>query len=119
MGFILIANRDAKKGTAQSDFSEGPVWVVLTDICYANMLFCMRTTLNLDDDLMRQARRRAADTGRTLTQVIEESLRDALAERAEAQSSFRLKWTTARGRLLPGVDLSDRDSLIRHMEERT
>lgn len=80
------------------------------------MLFCMRTTLNLDDELMRQARGRAAETGRTLTQIIEESLRGALAERSEDRPSYQLKWTTARGRLLPGVDLFDRDSLINHME---
>jgi ribbon-helix-helix CopG family protein len=35
------------------------------------MLICMRTTLNLDDELMRQVRRHAADTGRTITQFIE------------------------------------------------
>lgn len=90
----------------------------LTDICSIRMLICMRTTLNLDDELMRLLRRRAAATGRTLTALIEEALREALAERSEGGASYRLKWSTARGRLLPGIDLSDRDSLIDRMEGR-
>lgn len=40
----------------------------------------MRTTLNLDDGLMREAKKRAAETGRTLTAVVEEALHRALDE---------------------------------------
>jgi hypothetical protein len=82
------------------------------------MLNCMRTTLNLDDELMRLVRRHAADTDRTITQVVEAALHDALAANAHGQSPFTLQWKTVRGRLRPGVDLTDRDSLIDRMEER-
>jgi hypothetical protein len=43
------------------------------------MLFCMRTTLDIDDTLHRRAKELAARTGRSLTSVIEDALRDALA----------------------------------------
>lgn len=43
------------------------------------MLICMRTTLNLNDDLLRQAKKRAAAEDRTLTSVIEDALRRLLA----------------------------------------
>ncbi|MBL8932396.1 MAG: type II toxin-antitoxin system VapB family antitoxin, partial [Kineosporiaceae bacterium] len=42
----------------------------------------MRTTLNLDDDLMRLVKQRAAAEGRTVTSLIEEGLR-ALLRQAE------------------------------------
>ncbi|MGH8589664.1 MAG: hypothetical protein ACREXX_10145 [Gammaproteobacteria bacterium] len=67
---------------------------------------------------MRQVRRHAADTNRTITQLIEAALHDALAAKAHGRPSFTLQWKTVRGRLRPGVDLSDRDSLIDRMEER-
>lgn len=39
-----------------------------------DMLICMRTTLNLPDGLVAQARARAAASGRTFTSVVEEGL---------------------------------------------
>lgn len=42
------------------------------------MLICMRTTLNLNDDLVRRAKQRAATEDRTLTSVIEDALRRLL-----------------------------------------
>ena len=53
------------------------------------MLICMRTTLNLDDELMRLVRRHAADTDRTITQVIEAALHDALAANAHGRPPLR------------------------------
>lgn len=84
------------------------------------MLFCMRTTLHIDDKPMRRAKRHAADTGQTLTGLIERALRETLARhRAARGRPFKLKWVTARGRLRPGVDLTDRDSLYEPMEGRS
>ena len=50
------------------------------------MLRCMRTTVRLDDDLLRQAKALAARTGRTLTAVIEDGLRETLARQARRQA---------------------------------
>jgi hypothetical protein len=44
----------------------------------------VKTTLNLDDDLMRAARDRARRDGVTLTALISDALRKALAEPAPA-----------------------------------
>jgi hypothetical protein len=78
----------------------------------------MRTTLDLDAELLAAARRRAAQTGRTLTSVVEEALAAALAPRPSHEPRYRLRWKTHRGRLLPGVDVADRDSLFEVMERR-
>jgi len=43
------------------------------------LLHMKRTTLQLDDALYRELRRRAALEGRTLTDVVERSLREGLA----------------------------------------
>jgi hypothetical protein len=78
----------------------------------------MRTTLNLDDKLMQAVKQRASDTGRTITAVIEEAIRDALLREQRPVQPYRLQWPTIRGRLLPGVDLTDRDALYDRMEGR-
>jgi hypothetical protein len=78
----------------------------------------MRTTLDLDDGLLAAARARAAQTGTTLTAVVEDALAAALAPRATRAKRFQLRWPTHRGRLQPGIDVADRDSLIDAMEKR-
>ena len=45
----------------------------------------MRTTVSLDDALLADANALAARTGRTLTQVTEDSLREALAGRPRGE----------------------------------
>ena len=84
-----------------------------------DMLFCMRTTLNLDDTLMRAVKRRAADSGLTITRIIEASLRETLArDEAARVRPFRLRLPVVKGRPRQGVDLSDRDALYEIMEGR-
>ena len=43
------------------------------------MIIFMRTTIVIDDVLFREAKRRAAETGQTLSAVIAAALRDAFA----------------------------------------
>lgn len=73
------------------------------------MLICMRTTLNLDDDLARAAKQKAAAEGRTLTSVVEQALRDVLADRPAEREQVRLP--TFSSALAPGVDLGDPTAL--------
>ena len=82
------------------------------------MLFCMRTTLNLDESVMRSLKRRAAETGRTLTSLIEEAIRSMLDRETRLEPDYRLRWVIVQGGALPGVDLSDRDSLMDLMDGR-
>jgi len=77
----------------------------------------MRTTVTLDDDVLKAAKRRARDQDRALKDVINEALRQGLAlseTRRLPAYTFQLK--TVDGRLLPGVDLTDRDKLFELME---
>jgi len=75
-----------------------------------------RTTLTINDDLLRQLRKRAADEGRPLKELVNRLLRDAL--RPPARKPFKLRWRTERGKVQPGVRLDDRDALFDLMEGR-
>ena len=78
----------------------------------------MRTTIRLDDDLLRRAKARAAETGQTLNALIEDALRAALATRASshAAQTAELPVSKARGGLQPGADLDDSAALLDLME---
>jgi hypothetical protein len=77
----------------------------------------MRTTVRLDDDLLRDAKRHAAATGRTLTAVIEDALREALGRRRQQGSRRRIKLRTVGGSgTQPGVDLDDSSALLDLMD---
>jgi len=78
----------------------------------------MRTTLQLSDQLLAAAKRRAAEKGTTLTAFVEDALAAALALRPTRGEAYRLSWRTHRGRMLPGVDVADRDRLFDVMEGR-
>lgn len=78
----------------------------------------MRTTLDIDDAVLRDAKKLAAAEGKTLRRLVEEALRDRLTPRRRSGKPFRLRLATKKGRTIPGVDLSDRDSLYERMEGR-
>ena len=73
----------------------------------------MRTTIRLDDQLLAETKLLAAQTGRTLTAVVEDALRETLARRKRSaeRSPVSLKTVPGRG-LLPGIDLDDSASLL-------
>lgn len=73
----------------------------------------MRTTINLPDDLLAEAKRVAAATKRPLRAFIKDALRVALGRRRPAGRSAPVALTTYRGsRLQPGVDLDDSAALL-------
>ena len=77
-----------------------------------------RTTIRLDDSLLTQTKKFAAETGRTLTAVIEDALREVLARRRPGKPYPKVKFTTFGGRgLRPGVDLDNSAALLELMEE--
>jgi hypothetical protein len=78
----------------------------------------MRTTLDLEDGLLRRARRKAAEEGRTLTAVIEDALRALLGRPARPHPRFRLRLPTRRGTRQPDVDVADRDALHERFDGR-
>lgn len=70
----------------------------------------MRTTLVIDDDLYRQIKALAAQSGATVTSVVERSLRDTL-ERTSVRPTPRLPALPHTGGTRPGVDLRDNASI--------
>jgi hypothetical protein len=79
----------------------------------------MRTTIRLSDDLLRRARKKAVEQGRTLTSLVEEGLKTILAEsKQQARKRVRLPVSKASGGTLPGVDLNRSSDLLDRMDER-
>lgn len=66
----------------------------------------MRTTLNLNEQLVRRAKKVAAERGTTLTAIIEDALREKLARPAPQAKKRRTLHTFKGDGLQPGVDLS-------------
>ncbi len=77
----------------------------------------MRITIRLNDALMRDARKRAAEEGRSLTSLIEEAVRLLLARRSERRP-YRLRLIIKCGTAAPTVDIADRVALYDRMEGR-
>jgi hypothetical protein len=77
----------------------------------------MRTTINLDDALLAEAKQVAARTGRSLTAVVEDALRESLNRRRHtARHAVELP-TFGEGGVQPGVDLDDSAALLDLMED--
>lgn len=67
----------------------------------------MRTTVRINDDLLRNAKKHAAKEGRTLTSLIEEGLMLVLSSpRDGARQRVELPVSKATGGVLPGVNLN-------------
>lgn len=67
----------------------------------------MRTTVSIDDEILRVAKRRAADEGRTLGELITESLRERLARRPATGRTRYAAVTSGVDGPLPGVDVTN------------
>ena len=75
------------------------------------MLLCMRTTLDINDELFRAVKSHAAQERKTLKATVEQALREFLARPARATSDAP-PIPVFRGRgVQPGVDLTDNASL--------
>ena len=73
-----------------------------------------RTTVRLPQDLLRRAKRKAAAEGRTLTSLIEDGLRMAVAENRTAKHKRKRilpRVSKATGGPMPGVDITDFSAL--------
>jgi len=67
----------------------------------------MRTTIRINDDLLKRAKKCAVDEGRTLTSLVEDGLALILAKpKAIHRKRVELPISKATGGVLPGVDLN-------------
>ena len=77
----------------------------------------MRTTVRLDDQLLEEAKRHAARSGRTLTSLIDEGLRGLLARHRNSTPAKPITLPTGgSGGLQPGVRIDSYASLLDLME---
>jgi predicted transcriptional regulator len=77
----------------------------------------MRTTIRLDDALLQAAKRRAAADEQTLTALIEDALRQRLAQRSATLAERLTIERFGDAKTLPGVDLDDAVSLRDLMDD--
>ena len=77
----------------------------------------MRTTIRLDDALLTEAKKKAADSHRTLMAVIEDALRESFSRKHRPAKRRRVRLPTAgRGGLRRGVDLDNTAALLDRMD---
>jgi hypothetical protein len=77
----------------------------------------MRTTINVDDQLLMQAKAQATMLGVTLAQFIEDALRESLIRRENVEHRGRVRMITMKGTgTRPGIDLDNSQSLLEIME---
>lgn len=78
-------------------------------IPYRTEALHVKTTPNLNDEVLRRCKRPAARDGITLTRFVEDALRAKFVPKAKPR--FRLKLLTVHGNRAPNVDITDRDAL--------
>ena len=67
----------------------------------------MRTTIRINDDLLKRAKKQAADEGRTLTSLVEDGLALILSTpKTSRRKRVELPVSKATGGILPGIDLN-------------
>ncbi len=87
---------------------------MLLEICFSGMFKHMRTTLNVPDHLIVAAKQLAAERRTTLTAIIQESLRNFLAEERAKAGRASLAELPVNSTAVPvgGVDLTDTSALL-------
>lgn len=79
---------------------------------YGIMGFCMKTTVDLPDELLIAAKKRAVDERLTLRELMIRALRRELeARRHSPRRRRRIRWVVAPGGLPPGLDVADREKI--------
>lgn len=69
----------------------------------------MRTTIDIDDPILREVKAIHEKEGRSMGAVVSELLADALARRRAARGRPGFRWTSRAMKAL--VDLSDKDAV--------
>jgi Arc/MetJ family transcription regulator len=80
-----------------------------------DMVFHMKTTLNIDDTVMAELKREAARQGRTMSEMVETALRLLLRSQRKRGTIPALPTFRSGGAF---VDIADRDALYQAMEGR-
>jgi hypothetical protein len=76
----------------------------------------VRTTITIDDALYRRLKARAAASGRTVSGLVEDAVRQALVARGREPAALPPLPVFGGGGVLPGVDLTSNAALREHMD---
>ena len=89
----------------------------MTILLYCYMVLCMKTTVDLPDDLLIEAKIRAAKERKTLREIIEVALRKELNRDSQKDRSSKasIHWVTVSGGLPTGIDVADRETWYKIM----
>jgi hypothetical protein len=82
----------------------------------------MKTTVEIPDELLIAAKRKAADSRTTLRELLERGLRKALAEPSHPRRKSRqpaIRWVTAKGGLPQGLNVRDREEMHEWLRQQT
>lgn len=77
----------------------------------------MRTTIRMNDELLRRAKKLAAEEGRTLTSIIEEGVANVLnSRRTVSKRRVKLPVSKKRGGVWPGIHITNSAQLYDIMD---
>lgn len=77
----------------------------------------MRTTIRIDDELYREVKARAAQSGRTVAAVLEDAVRRGLAPAEPAPARRYAVRPGGQGGLRPGVTMSSNATVAEAMDD--
>lgn len=79
---------------------------------YGKLYPCMKTTVELPDELLIEVKKAAAERRTTIRDLVERGLRRELAAaRIKPPARRRIRWITVDGGLPPDLDVADRGSM--------
>ena len=84
------------------------------------MVSHMKTTVDLPDDLLVRAKKRAAELRRPLRALLSDGLRSQLGAKPASRSgrARRIRWVTVDGGLPPDLDVANRERMYEWMRRR-
>lgn len=77
----------------------------------------MKTTIELDDALLAEVRRRAAEEHKTMKAFLEEAILARLRPQPRSRSRYRAELPVVDGDRPPAVDVADRRALYDLMDD--
>ena len=104
-------SQPAKPITNSQGLNEAPPTRVGKTHIYGKLYSHMKTTVDLPDDLVIAAKKKAAEERLTLKVLIERGLRGQLAARTRPSHHAPIRWVTVDGRLPADLPLEDREAM--------
>jgi hypothetical protein len=80
--------------------------------------FGMKTTLDLPDELLIEAKKRAAEQRRPLRALVEEGLRAVLKKPERRKQKTQVRLVTAKGGLASDLDVSSREAMYEWLQKK-